>query len=409
MLLRLIPRLISLLLFTFLKNKVSFTVPRIWLPLVFVSFLSACGSGSSNPDFDGDGVVNELDAFPRDANESVDSDNDGVGDNSDAFPEDATETIDSDTDGVGDNSDAFPLDATESIDSDMDGVGNNLDAFPQDANENADSDGDGLGDNADPFPNDMDNNGIADVYEERTVSNESLVGTWVSFGSSYIEWTEDASLIERQTSKDYFVIRNAIDGLEMVSCASVEFGSSVGVVNISVEGDQVDLGDSFGIISSSGLTGTVEDNRRINTSTVVGLAGLLMQTLSHEMIKISDSTAAIGSVSITVAGEGTEVSEVSCFSQAESTLVDGSFPGRLKLYRLPLNDTSVLRFQHSAVPFYPGYQRLDWDDEHFDDDNQGDLTFTVDNLDDLNFSMSFNASNDATDISGNVQIQLPVQ
>ena len=39
-----------------------------------------------------------------DASESADTDGDGVGDNVDAFPNDASETIDSDGDGVGDNS-----------------------------------------------------------------------------------------------------------------------------------------------------------------------------------------------------------------------------------------------------------------------------------------------------------------
>ena len=85
----------------------------------------------------------------------MDSDGDGVGDNSDIFPSDANETIDSDSDGVGDNSDAFPSDANETIDSDGDGVGDNSDAFPSDASETMDADGDGVGDNSDAYPNDI--------------------------------------------------------------------------------------------------------------------------------------------------------------------------------------------------------------------------------------------------------------
>ena len=56
-------------------------------------------------DSDGDGVADDDDAFPNDANETMDSDGDGVGDNADAFPNDANETVDSDGDGVGDNAD----------------------------------------------------------------------------------------------------------------------------------------------------------------------------------------------------------------------------------------------------------------------------------------------------------------
>ncbi len=44
---------------------------------------------SDTNDHDGDGVVDSLDAYPSDANESADSDGDGFGDNSDLFPNDA--------------------------------------------------------------------------------------------------------------------------------------------------------------------------------------------------------------------------------------------------------------------------------------------------------------------------------
>ncbi len=124
-------------------------------------------------------MANNIDAFPRDASESLDRDSDGIGDNTDAFPTDATETIDSDGDGVGDNSDAFPQNETESSDIDGDGLGDNADtdrdgdgvandedAFPNDGNETTDLDGDGIGDNADT---DRDGDGISnneDVFPE---------------------------------------------------------------------------------------------------------------------------------------------------------------------------------------------------------------------------------------------------
>ena len=130
-------------------------------------------------DSDGDGVADDMDAFPDDPMETADSDGDGVGDNADAFPDDATETVDSDGDGVGDNADAFPDDATETVDSDGDGVGDNADAFPDDPSETADSDGDGIGDNADAYnvPNDSDNDGVPDVVDafpdDPTETNDS--------------------------------------------------------------------------------------------------------------------------------------------------------------------------------------------------------------------------------------------
>jgi beta-glucanase (GH16 family) len=105
-------------------------------------------------DTDGDGVNDNVDAFPYDANETYDSDGDGVGDNSDVFPNNPTEWSDLDADGVGNNADAFPNNATEWSDLDGDGFGDNADLFPNDATESSDTDGDGVGDNADVFPDD---------------------------------------------------------------------------------------------------------------------------------------------------------------------------------------------------------------------------------------------------------------
>ena len=124
-------------------------------------------------DSDGDGVGDNADIFPNDANETIDSDNDGLGDNADAFPNDANETMDSDGDGLGDNEDEYPFinnfidsdgdeipdlfddfinDPTQWSDFDGDGYGdllegNNSDAFIKNATQWSDNDGDGYGDN----------------------------------------------------------------------------------------------------------------------------------------------------------------------------------------------------------------------------------------------------------------------
>lgn len=73
-------------------------------------------TNATGPDVDGDGVPDDLDAFPNDAGESVDSDADGIGDNADS---------DDDNDGVSDAAELQcgldPLTADTSIDSDRDG------------------------------------------------------------------------------------------------------------------------------------------------------------------------------------------------------------------------------------------------------------------------------------------------
>ena len=73
---------------------------------------------ASNPDSDGDGVVDTVDVLPEDSGEWADFDGDGIGDNTDS---------DDDNDGVTDVEDAFPFDAAEWADADGDGIGDNGD------------------------------------------------------------------------------------------------------------------------------------------------------------------------------------------------------------------------------------------------------------------------------------------
>ena len=68
------------------------------------------GGGGGEIDSDGDGVKDNIDAFPNDPTQWADRDGDRYGDNPnginpDAFPDDPTEWKDSDSDGTGDNAD----------------------------------------------------------------------------------------------------------------------------------------------------------------------------------------------------------------------------------------------------------------------------------------------------------------
>jgi hypothetical protein len=146
-------------------------------------------SATVNPDSDGDGILNAMDAFPYDRNETIDTDGDGIGDNTDTdddnngiLDEDdngsSTPTAqDGDGDGINDDSDNCPAiynpsqtntdtiadggDACDT-DDDNDGAIDSNDLFPLNANEQSDLDGDGEGNNADL---DDDNDGIEDEIE----------------------------------------------------------------------------------------------------------------------------------------------------------------------------------------------------------------------------------------------------
>ena len=113
-------------------------------------------------DTDGDGVTDQIDAFPFEFTQWTDADGDGYGDNpngnsGDIFPTDSSQWADLDEDGYGDNvegtnGDAFPNNSDQWIDSDGDGYGDNAnglegDKFKNEATQWYDSDQDGYGDN----------------------------------------------------------------------------------------------------------------------------------------------------------------------------------------------------------------------------------------------------------------------
>ena len=141
----------------------------------------------SDPDRDGDNIINEEDVFPLNRLESKDSDGDGKGNNEDTdddndgtldiedqLPEDSLYTKDQDGDGVADEIDG-DVDGDElsnekeieltsdpkNSDTDADSILDGKDPFPLDSKEWSDVDGDGTGDNSDK---DIDGDGL--VNEE---------------------------------------------------------------------------------------------------------------------------------------------------------------------------------------------------------------------------------------------------
>jgi hypothetical protein len=106
------------------SQKFYFCENGEWHPSPFVTV--------DTTDTDGDGVADDLDAFPNDPAEWADADGDGVGSNAEAAQGTSDSSADTDGDGVDDATDAFPADATETTDTDSDGVGDNADPLPND-------------------------------------------------------------------------------------------------------------------------------------------------------------------------------------------------------------------------------------------------------------------------------------
>jgi|TARA_B110000438_G_scaffold26535_1_gene25291 hypothetical protein len=142
-----------------------------------------CQDVGEDTDDDGDLILDQYDAFPRDSTESIDTDSDGLGDNADQ-DDDGDGWLDSmelicETDPY--YSQSIPLDTDLDlecdlidIDDDGDGYSDNLDWNSLDATEWVDTDGDGIGNNADT---DDDGDGWSDSKEILSGTNPLLADT----------------------------------------------------------------------------------------------------------------------------------------------------------------------------------------------------------------------------------------
>ena len=135
-------------------------------------------SDATDVDDDNDGIPDDQDAYPLVAiGNLTDTDGDGAPDDCAELtpsPCDGTAMVsdsDDDNDGVADDEDAFPLDANKDTDTDSDGLGDNGDNCPSLSNQDQlDTDNDSQGDLCDA---DDDNDGLTDA-EESDIGTDPL-------------------------------------------------------------------------------------------------------------------------------------------------------------------------------------------------------------------------------------------
>ena len=272
-------------------------------------------------DTDGDGVDDNVDAFPEDAGEWRDTDGDGQGDDADpdddgdlvedstdAFPKNPDESLDTDGDGLGNNADSDDdndglTDVHESdigtnplsIDTDNDGVSDSDDIFPLNASEIVDSDRNGVGDNADL---DDDSDGIPDGDHIHVLKDGRVDEKW-DYGVYGFQVTGDASqsqvvmcpsvLSKNQTGYEAKVASYSYNGVPLETSRTIYDSSSATCdgIGISVVSDEPYLpGDTVGVeLSSSALlTGF-----SIETETPVGLDSLSSGEIVFDIRLLGDS------------------------------------------------------------------------------------------------------------------------
>ena len=237
----------------------------------------------TNPDIDGDGVLNIDDAFPLNANESTDSDNDGIGDvadldddnngildvdegqaavitatdtDGDGIPDDAPDNCianynpsqtnsdddedgdvcdtDDDNDGVLDTADLFPTDPAEQSDADKDGIGDvadtdddndsRLDTVEDLAGDSEDHDNDGIPNREDI---DSDNDGVLDTVDLAPYND--------AIKSDFAPTSINASV---STDEDNFVSieLKATDEIDDVALTALIYTVTQGPLNGSISG-----------------------------------------------------------------------------------------------------------------------------------------------------------------------------
>jgi len=142
-----------------------------------------CQDASEDSDDDGDLILDQYDAFPKDSTESIDTDSDGLGDNTDTDDDNDTwlDTMELICETDPNLSQSVPLDTDSDLecdlidtDDDNDGYSDNLDWNSLDSTEWIDTDGDGIGNNADT---DDDGDGWSDSQEILSGTNPLLPDT----------------------------------------------------------------------------------------------------------------------------------------------------------------------------------------------------------------------------------------
>ncbi|MFT5593386.1 MAG: hypothetical protein ACI8SR_001767 [Oceanicoccus sp.] len=228
-------------------------------------------------------------------------------------------------------------------------------------------------------------------YEGRTVSADTLAGTWVAVVSgtatgTYQGETETTTF----STQDFFIIKQTSTGYEKASCESY-FDNRITLNDGSIEIPNEDFTGT--VTNNSVITGKIEENHGTNFTLVGDVSA----------IKISDATTSIATISANINGEN-QTQELSCFRKTNevskfkgsSIISDDIESSVLELSRVSGAD--------NYTTLYSSQYGADWDT---DDGESINFELNVDS--NLSETVNFNGTDGLSSVTGTIVVQLPVQ
>ena len=235
------------------------------------------------------------------------------------------------------------------------------------------------------------------AYDDRTVSVDTLAGTWVAAGTGSISGSQASG---RTAFKEYFIIRETQSGYEKARCEH-------GFEAMTLTGDQfaVEYDGNY----TDKLSGTITDNSQITGVGKISHDGGDTDS-SFLAVKISDAVTPLGTIDFNISKGGQVVQssvDLFCAQQANSSgTVTGVGAVTAITYEFGDESQRALIADKSS-----GAVSNTWFDGYFnlDTDNGDSVNFEVTSETALTLTMSLSGSSSVLSGTGTVQIQLPVQ
>lgn len=238
------------------------------------------------------------------------------------------------------------------------------------------------------------------AYEGRSVSTETLAGTWVAVGTGFDDINSNvAGSVEKHFAfKEYFVISPSEGVYQKRNCR---------------EDAAVDILVSDSVIEFDTFEGTIIDNKQMSVTSIVeesyqdeDESYTTKETINMIALKISDETTSFANISAND-GSGEQSDNLFCFSQSN---------GYIESKRANVSFVKIETYSGSMAK-YEGDEFSKWIDifvgnliYYFTTDESGHaISFDISSDSSLQDTITFNASDNSDSVIGKIKVDLPAQ